>query len=175
MVIDVALDGNLDVHVSNHGFFTFQRGMHCATSRKSVRPLGNTCFVCHACFLACPTPCGEKVVPIVDDAFDDMESNSRDEPVAPRKPDLKCGVIKIQAKLALATKFGRLRDWLKIAISHCLDQVAAPVNRARTSPCTMHHLCLPIGMPLFQRRTMSLVVPHPQITHSHAPMHVLKA
>ena len=56
-----------------------------------------------------------------DNACDDMQNNSVDELVAPRKPDPMRGVANMQAKLVLAAQFGRLRDGTMGTISHGLD------------------------------------------------------
>ena len=45
VVRPVAPDGTPDSHACNHDFITFRRGMECATCKKEVRILCNTCLV----------------------------------------------------------------------------------------------------------------------------------
>ena len=90
-------DGSPAQHGGNHDFFTFRRGMGCAVCRQSVRIWCNTCLVCHPCFVKDPRPCGEAVVPVVDDAAEAAENNSEEEAVAPRKSDPKRALARAQA------------------------------------------------------------------------------
>ena len=123
----VAPDGTRDSHAGNHDFIIFRRGMECATCKKEVRIWCNTCLVCHACFCASPRPCGNVVVNVVDDVYDEGENNSAEELATPRKPNKGCGVARMQAKLVMATQNGMLRDWSKGALLNCLDVLGVKV------------------------------------------------
>ena len=127
VVRTVAPDGTPDSHAGNHDFITFRRGMECATCKKEVRICCNTCLVCHACFCASPRPCGDVVVNVVDDVCDEGESNSADELATARKPNKGHGVARMQAKLVMAAQNGRLRDWTRGALVHCLDVLGMKV------------------------------------------------
>ena len=58
---------------------------------------------------------------VADDVCEDGESSSADELATPRKPDKGRGVARMQAKLVMATQSGKLRNWTRAALSHCLD------------------------------------------------------
>ena len=123
----VASDGTPDSHACDHDFITFRRGRECATCKKELRTLCNTCLVCHACFCASPRPCGNVVVNGVDDVCDEGDINSADELATQRKPNKLRGVAGMQAKLVIAAQHGRLRDWSKGALLNCLDVLGVKV------------------------------------------------
>ena len=126
VVTGIAPDCTTDVHAGNPCFFTF-------------RIRYNMCLVRHVCFLGRPTPCGEIVVQVVDDACDDMESNSADELVAPRKIGPSRCVATMWVKLALVGKFGRLQGWSKV--SHCFE-----VLGVKLQSCSSRRQAKDIGM-----------------------------
>ena len=132
MVRTVAPDGTPDSHAGNHDFITFRRGMECATCKKGVRIWCNTCLVCHACFCASPRPCGDVVVHVVGDVCDEGENNSADELATTRKPNKGRSVARMQAKLVMAVQNGRVRDWTRVALVHCLDVLGIKVASNNT-------------------------------------------
>ena len=144
VVTVVAPHGTPDSHAGHHGFITFRRGMQCATCKQVVRIWCNTCLVCHACFSTGPHPCTEVVVNVVDDVCEEGENNSVDELATPRKPDKGRGVATMQAKLVMAAQNGKLRDWTRAALSHCLDVLGVKVpsgsNRRQTRDLAMQHV-----------------------------------
>ena len=163
----VAPDGTPDSHAGNHDFITFRRGMECATCKKEVRIWCNTCLVCHACFCASPRPCGNVVVNVVDDVYDEGENNSADELATPRKPNQRRGVARMQAKLVMATRNGRLRDWSKGALLNCLDvlgvKVAGNSNRQELRDLATQH-----ALPLLEEWD-TFVPDTDRVTRSAAP------
>ena len=132
VVRTVAPDGTPDSHAGNHDFITFRGGMECATCKKEVRIWCNTCVVCHACFCASLRPCGDVVVNVVDDVCDEGENNSADELATSRKPNKGRSVARMQAKLVMAAQNGRLRDWTRGALVHCLDVLGMNVASNNT-------------------------------------------
>ena len=143
VVTAVAPDGTPDTHAGNHDFITFRRGMQCATCKQVVRIWCNTCLVCHACYSGGPHPCTEVVVNVVDDVCEDGENNSADELATPRKPDKRRGVARMQAKLVMAEQNGKLCNWTRAALSHCLDVLGVKVpsgsNCRQTRDLAMQH------------------------------------
>ena len=143
VVTIVAPDHSLGMHVGNHDFFTFWRGMVCATCGRSVPIWCNKCLGCHACFYANLHPCTEVAFHIADDVCEDVENNSADEPVTPRKPDQRHDVAKMQAKLVVAAKNGKLGDWTKGTLSHCFDVLGVDLpsvsNRRQAREIAMQH------------------------------------
>ena len=145
VVTIVAPDGTLDSHLGNHDFITFRRGRQCATCKQVVRICRNTCLVCHACIFAGPHPCTEVVVNnVADDVCEDGENKSADELATPRKPDKRRGVARMQAKLAMATQNGKLRDCTRAALPLSLDGLGVKVpsrsNRRQTRNLAMQHV-----------------------------------
>ena len=68
---------------------------------------------------------------VADDVCDDGENNSADEWATPRKPDKERHVAKMQAKLVMAAHHGKLRDWTRGALLHCLDVLGVKVARIK--------------------------------------------
>ena len=82
---------------------------------------------------------------VADDVCEDGENSSANELATPRKPDKRCGVARMQAKLVMAAQCdGKLRDWTRAALSHCLDVLGVKVpsgsNRRQTRDLAMQHV-----------------------------------
>ena len=144
VVTVVALDGTRDSHAGNHDFITIRRRMQCATCRQVVHIWCNTCLVCYACFSAGLHPCTEVVVNVADDVCEEGENNSADESATPRKTHKGRRVARMQAKLVMAARNGKLRDWTRAALSHCLGVLGVKVpsgsNRRQISDLAMLHV-----------------------------------
>ena len=78
-----------------------------------------------------------------DDVYNEGENNSADELVTPRKPDKGRGVARMHAKLVMAAQNGKLRDWTRGALLHCLEvlgvKVAGSSNRRQMRDLAMQH------------------------------------
>ena len=81
---------------------------------------------------------------VADDACDEGENNSADELATPRKPHKGRGVARVHAKLVMAVQNGKLRDWTRGALLHCLDvlgvKVAGNSNRRQMRDLAMQHV-----------------------------------
>ena len=86
-------------------------------------------------------------VHIADDVCEDVKNNSADELLAPHKPDQKPAVANMEVKLVMAAKGGKLRQWTKATLSHCLDVLTA--NKQETLLCNMPCICWHNGTPSF--------------------------
>ena len=132
VVTVVALHGTPESHAGNHDFITLHRGMQCATCRQVIR----------ASF-AGQHPCAEVVVNVADDVFEEGENNSAHELATPHKLDKRRGVATMEAKLVMAAQNGKLRDWTRVALSHCFDvlgvKVPSGTNRRQTRDLAMQH------------------------------------
>ena len=104
----------------------------------------NTCWVCPACFSTGPHPCTELAVNVADDVCEDGENNSPDEVATPRKPDKGRGVARMQAKLLMAAQSGKLWDWKRALLSHCLNVLGVKLpsggNRRQARGIAMQHV-----------------------------------
>ena len=153
VVTVVALDGTADTHAGNHDFFTLCGGTGCATCRQLVRIWCNTFLVCHACFFAGPQPCTKVAVNVLMMSMRIVKttvrmnlphhvSQTRGVVATPRKPDEGHGVAKMQAKLVMATQSGKLWDWTRVALPHCLDVLGVRLpsgsNRRQAREIAMH-------------------------------------
>ena len=58
---------------------------------------------------------------VADDVCEDGENNSADELATSGKPHKGCAVARILAKWVTATRTGKLWDWTRAKLSHCLD------------------------------------------------------
>ena len=142
-------------YAGNHDFVTFRRGMPCATCKQLVRIWCNTCLVCHACFSVDPRPCREASVNVADYVCEDGENNGADELATPRKPNKGRPVARMQAKLVMAAQSGKLRDWSRTTLSHCLDvlgvKLPSGTNRKQAREIAMQH-----ALPLLAQRDASV-------------------
>ena len=122
----------------------------------------------------------EVALQVVDNVCDNMENNGADELVTPRKPNQRCGVARMQAKLVMAATTGKLRDWPKGTVSHCLDVLGVKLpsgnNRREAREIAMQH-ALPLlakcdaFVPQTDRVTCSAVPPSsPQPCCSQGPI-----
>ena len=99
-------------------------------------------FAMHAFFVD-PHPCKEVAVRVAYDVCEDVEINSVDERVAPRKPDKRHGVARMQAKLVMDVQRGKLWDCTKPTLSNCLDVLGVKLpsgsNRGQAKEIAMQH------------------------------------
>ena len=160
VVTIVAPDGTPETHVGSHDFFTFRRGIECATCKQSACMCCNTCLVCHACFSAYPRPCTEAAVNVVDHVCEVDENNNATKMCTSCKPNKGRVVAGMQAKLVMAAESGKVRDWPRTTLSHCLDWLGVTLpsgtNRQQQEIllCSMPRLCWHRGMPLCPIWTM---------------------
>ena len=103
----------------------------------------NTCLVCHACFSADAHRCKKVAVHGAYEVCEDVGNNSADNLVTPCKTDKKRGVARMQAKLVMAAQSGKLHDWTKATLSHCLDVMGVKLpsggNRRQAKDIAMRH------------------------------------
>ena len=105
---------------------------------------------------------------VAGDVCDEGENNSAHELATPRKPDKGRGVARMQAKLVMAAQNGKLSDWTRGALLHCLEvlgvKVAGSSNQRQMRDLAMQHAlpCWHSGMPLCQTRTVLRVLQHHQ-------------
>ena len=80
---------------------------------------------------------------VAGDVCDEGENNSADELATPRKPDKGRGVARMQAKLVMAAQNGKLSDWTRGALLHCLEvldvKVAGSSNQRQMRDLAMQH------------------------------------
>ena len=69
---------------------------------------------------------------VVGDVCDEGENNSADELATTRKPNKGRSVARMQAKLVMAVQNGRVRDWTRVALVHCLDVLGVKVASNNT-------------------------------------------
>ena len=69
---------------------------------------------------------------VVGDVCHEGENNRAHELATTRKPNKGRSVARMQAKLAMAVQNGRVRDWTRVALVHCLDVLGVKVASNNT-------------------------------------------
>ena len=83
------------------------------------------------------------VVNVADDVCEDGENSSANELATPGEPDKGRGITEMQATLVMAAQSGKLRDWTRATLSHCLDVLGVKLpsgsNRQHARDIAMQH------------------------------------
>ena len=107
------------------------------------------------------------LVNVVDDVCDEGENNSADELATTRNPNKGRSVARMQAKLVMAAENGRLHDWTRGALVHCLDVLGMKVASNNTRH-ELRDLATQHALPLFAK--WDAFVPHTdRVTRSAPP------